>query len=151
MTPPVRDRSLQDHLSNLFREMTLELGRRQGGVVAVSGFTTRTGKPSGLVDLLNEMAMVEFGRIDTMTLVERGKLDLLLSEQELALSDLMDTENAIEIGRFLAANYIVTGTVIETAGTVIVFGRVIDVATGEVESVAQVILPKDGNLIRLLT
>jgi hypothetical protein len=90
------------------------------------------------------MAMVEFGRIDTMTLVERGKLDLLLSEQELALSDLMDTENAIEIGRFLAANYIVTGTVI-------VFGRVIDVATGEVESVAQVILPKDGNLIRLLT
>jgi TolB-like protein len=97
------------------------------------------------------MAMVEFGRIDTMTLVERGKLDLLLSEQELALSDLMDTENAIEIGRFLAANYIVTGTVIETAGTVIVFGRVIDVATGEVESVAQVILPKDGNLIRLLT
>jgi len=151
MTPPVRDRPLQDHLSNLFREMTLELGRRQGGVVAVSGFTTRTGKPSGLVDLLNEMAMVEFGRIDTMTLVERGKLDLLLSEQELALSDLMDTENAIEIGRFLAANYIVTGTVIETAGTVIVFGRVIDVATGEVESVAQVILPKDGNLIRLLT
>jgi TolB-like protein len=75
------------------------------------------------------MAMVEFGRIDTMTLVERGKLDLLLSEQELALSDLMDTENAIEIGRFLAANYIVTGSVIETAGTVIVFGRVIDVAT----------------------
>ena len=63
----------------------------------------------------------------------------------------MDTENAIEIGRFLAANYIVTGSVIETAGTVIVFGRVIDVATGEVESVAQVILPKDENLIRLLT
>jgi TolB-like protein len=86
-----------------------------------------------------------------MTLVERGKLDLLLTEQELALSDLMDTENAIEIGRFLAATYIVTGSVIETAGTVIVFGRVIDVTTGEVESVAQVILPKDGNLIRLLT
>ncbi|UCF97452.1 MAG: VWA domain-containing protein [Spirochaetaceae bacterium] len=151
MAPPVRARALQDHLVNLFREMTLELGRKQGGVVAVSGFTARTGRPSALVDLLNEMAMVEFGKIDVMTLVEREKLDLLLSEQELALSDLMDTENAIQFGKFLAAHYIVTGTVIETAATVVVFGRVIDVTTGEVESVAQVIIPKDAELIRLLS
>jgi len=32
--------------------------------------------------------MVEVGKIDTMTLIERDKLDLILSEQELALSDL---------------------------------------------------------------
>ena len=148
--PGVPKRSLQDHLSNLFREMTLELNRIQGGVVAVSGFATKAGKPAGLVDLLNEMAMIEFGRIDTLTLVERNKLDELLAEQELALSDLMDTENAIEIGKFLAADYIVTGSVIEMASTVVVFGRVINVATAEVESVAQVILPKDADVIRLL-
>ena len=148
--PGVPKRSLQDHLSNLFREMTLELNRTQGGVVAVSGFATKSGKPAGLVDLLNEMAMVEFGRIDTLTLVERNKLDEILAEQELALSDLMDTENAIEIGKFLAADYIVTGSVIEMASTVVVFGRVINVATAEVESVAQVILPKDADVIRLL-
>jgi len=148
--PVVPKRSLQDHLSNLFREMTLELNRIQGGVVAVSGFATKAGKPAGLVDLLNEMAMIEFGRIDTLTLVERNKLDELLAEQELALSDLMDTENAIEIGKFLAADYIVTGSVIEMASTVVVFGRVINVATAEVESVAQVILPKDADVIRLL-
>jgi len=148
--PGVPKRSLQEQLSNLFREMTLELNRIQGGVVAVSGFATKAGKPAGLVDLLNEMAMVEFGRIDTLTLVERNRLDELLAEQELALSDLMDTENAIEIGKFLAADYIVTGSVIEMANTVVVFGRVINVATAEVESVAQVILPKDADLIRLL-
>ncbi|MEE8591583.1 MAG: FlgO family outer membrane protein, partial [Spirochaetia bacterium] len=112
--------------------------------------STKTGKAVGLLDLLNEMAMVEFGRIDTLTLVERNKLDELLAEQELALSDLMDTENAIEIGKFLAADYIVTGSVIEMASTVVVFGRVINVATAEVESVAQVILPKDADVIRLL-
>jgi len=48
-----------------------------------------------------EMAMVEFGRIDTMTVVERDKLDLLLTEQELALSDLMDTGNAVTPRIFL--------------------------------------------------
>ena len=151
ITPPVRRRSVQDHLSNLFREMTLELSSRPGGVVAVSGFTTRSGRPTPLTDLLNEMAMVEFGRIDTMSLVERNRLDVLLQEQELALSDLMDTENAIEVGRFLAANYIITGSVIEMATTVVVFGRVIHIETGEVESVAQVILSKDAELVPLLS
>ncbi|MBA7643548.1 hypothetical protein ES703_51279 [subsurface metagenome] len=96
------------------------------------------------------MAVVEIGRIDTLTLVERDKLDSLLAEQELALSDLMDTEQAIEVGKFLAANYIVTGSVIEMADTVVVFGRVINVETGEVESVAQVILPRDRDLNKLL-
>ena len=150
IVPPVQKRSLQDNLSNLFREMTLELNRKHGGIVAVSGFSTKTGKPSGLADLLNETAVVAFGRIDTITLVEREKLDVLLAEQELALSDLVDTENAIKVGKFLAADYIVTGSIIEMANTVVVFGRVINVSTGEVESVAQVILPKDVDVTRLL-
>jgi TolB-like protein len=121
------------------------------GVVAISGFTTKTGKSSDLIDLLNEMAVVEIGRIDTLTLVEREKLDALLAEQELTLSDLMDTEQAIEVGRFLDANYIVTGSVIEMAASVVIFGRIINVETGEVESVAQVIVPMDPDVKKLLT
>ena len=151
IVPAVQKRSLQDHLSNLFREMTLDLKVKDKGVVAISGFTTKTGKSSGLIDLLNEMAVVEIGRIDTLTLIEREKLDALLAEQELALSDLMDTEQAIEVGKFLTANYIVTGSVIEMAATVVIFGRVINVETGEIESVAQVIVPMDKDMKKLLT
>jgi curli biogenesis system outer membrane secretion channel CsgG len=142
---------VQDHLSNLFREMTLDLKVKDKGVVAISGFTTKTGKSSDLIHLLNEMAVVEIGRIDTLTLVEREKLDALLAEQELALADLMDTEQAIEVGRFLAANYIVTGSVIEMPTSVVIFGRIINVETGEVESVAQVIVPMDRDIEKLLT
>ena len=151
IAPEVRQRPLQDHLSNLFREMTIDLRFKKQAVVAISGFTTGANRPSALIDLLNEMAVMEIGRIDTLRLVERARLDSLLAEQELALSDLMDTEQAIEVGRFLAANYIVTGSVIEMEATVVIFGRVINVETGEVESVAQVILPKDADLTRLLT
>jgi len=150
LAPGVQKRPIQEHLANLLREMTLDLRLKKGGVVAVSGFTTRTGRSSGLVELLNESAGLEFGRIDTLTLVERGKLDLVLAEQELALSDLMDTSRAITVGRFLAANYIVTGSVIEMASTVVIFGRVINVETGEVESVAQVIVPIDAEVKKLL-
>jgi curli biogenesis system outer membrane secretion channel CsgG len=82
--------------------------------------------------------------------VERQKIEAVLKEQELALSDLMDTSQAIQIGVLLAANYIVTGTVIEMASTVVIFGRIVNVETGEVESVAQVIVPKDADVQKLL-
>jgi curli biogenesis system outer membrane secretion channel CsgG len=76
---------------------------------------------------------------------------MVLAEQELSLSDLMDTSRAIAVGRLLAANYIVTGSVIELAATVVIFGRVINIETGEVESVAQVIVPIDAEVKELLT
>ena len=143
-------RSVPEHLAGLFREMTLDLRRKKGGVIAVSGFTRREGGPCRLAELLDEMALVEIGRMDNYRVVERQRLDAVLEEQELALSDLVDTVQAIEVGRVLAANTIVTGTIIEMASTVVIFGRVINVQTGEVESVAQIILPRSPEVDRLL-
>ncbi len=151
IVPSVQKRPLQEHLANLFREMTLDLAVKPGGVVAVSGFTTRGHEAPELLSLLNEMAVVEIGSLDTLTIVERQKLAALLEEQELALSDLMDTTKAISIGRLMAADYIVTGTVVEMSNSVVIFGRIINVETGEVESVAQVIVPKDSEMKKLLT
>jgi len=148
--PLVRERSLEEHLENLFLEMTYDLKLKDQGVVAISGFTIKGGESSGLVELLNEMAVVEIAKIDTLTLVERERLDVLLEEQELSLSDLMDTSTAIEVGKFLAANYIVTGSAIKMANSVVIFGRIINVESGEIESVAQVIVHKDKDLRKLL-
>ena len=150
IAPLVKQRSLQEHLTNLFREMTLDLSFKGQGVIAVSGFTTKTGKSTELLELLNEMAVVEIAKVDTLKLVERDQLDAVLEEQEFALSDLVDTSKAIEIGKLLTANYIVTGSVIEMSNSVVIFGRIINVETGEIESVAQVIVPKDRDVVRLL-
>ena len=138
-------------MSNLFREMTLDLAVKPGGVIAVSGFTTKGQDTPELLSLLNEMAVLEIGKLDTLTLVERQKLSAILQEQEISLSDLMDTSKAISIGKLLAANYIVTGTVVEMSNLVVIFGRIINVETGEVESVAQVIVLKDREIKKLLT
>ena len=73
-----------------------------------------------------------------------------MTEQELALSDLMDTSQAIEVGKFLTADYIVTGSVLEMPTSVVIFGRIINVETAEIESVAQVIVRKTANLSKLL-
>jgi Ca-activated chloride channel family protein len=150
ISPPVRERSLQDHLENLFQEMALDLGRRKTGTIAISGFTTQDGRPSDLVTLINEMALVEVSKHQTLQVVEREKMEMILAEQKLALSDLIDTTNAIRVGHLLTASHILTGTVLEMPGSVVIFGRIINVETAEVESAAQVIVPKNREVNALL-
>ena len=150
IAPPVQERSLQESLENLFREMTLDLRTRGMGTIVVSGFTTSEGKTSDLITLLNEMALFEIAGLGNMKVIEREKMDTILSEQKLALSDLMDTSNAVEIGKLLTANHILTGSVIEMPGSVVIFGRIINVETAEIESVAQVIVPKNRDVRALL-
>jgi len=62
-----------------------------------------------------------------------------------------DTQAEIEVGKFLAANYIVTGSLIEMTSSVVIFARVIDVQTGEVGSFAQVILPRNQQVDLLMS
>ncbi len=74
----------------------------------------------------------------------------MLKEQELALADLVDTTKAISVGKVLAAQYILTGTLIEMPNSVVIFGRVVNVETTEIESAAQVIVPKNREVRALL-
>ena len=148
--PPVRERSLHDHMENLYREMTLDLSARKTGTIAVSGFSMKDGKTTDLTALLDEMAMVEIAKLQTLTVIERGRMDMLLEEQALSLSDLMDTGKAIDVGRLLTADHMLTGTVIEMPNSVVIFGRIINVETAEIESAAQVIVAKNREVEALL-
>lgn len=147
---PSRDKSVDDHVTNLFNEMTLSMSGGSKGIIAVSGFTAKDEKESELLDFLNEMAVLEISRFDTLTVVERSRISEIMEEQKLSLSALMDTEKAIEVGNLLSANYILTGSVIEMATTVVVFGRIINTESAEVEAVAQVILPINAEVAALL-
>jgi TolB-like protein len=150
IAPPVQERSLQEHLENLCREMTLDLTEKGKGTIAISGFTRKDGRSSELITLLDEMAMLEITKLGRFKVIEREKMDMILQEQALALSDLMDTSKAIEVGKLLTANHILTGTVIEMPTSVVIFGRIINVETAEIESAAQVIVQKNREVKALL-
>ena len=105
-------------------------------------FAAKGGVSDDFLELLNEMMITAYGQVETVTLVERARLDQVIDEQELSLSEMMDTGKALKIGRLLTADYIATGSVIEMSRSVIVFGRIINTETGVVESAAQVILSK---------
>jgi TolB-like protein len=61
----------------------------------------------------------------------------------------LDTDVAIRVGSLLGAQYIITGQIIPMSSQVIVFGRVINVETGEIISAAQIFLDREilGELI----
>jgi DNA-binding beta-propeller fold protein YncE len=148
---PVRDdRGLIDHLHNLFGEIVLGLQEREAGTVALLGFGFPDNRQSEILDLLNETAASYSSELSQYTFIEREKINEVLTENELSISDLRDTGTAIGVGEFLSANYILTGTVIEMSESVVIFCRVVNVETAEIESVGQVIVPRSEEVDAML-
>jgi hypothetical protein len=64
--------------------------------------------------------------------VERDKLDLILQEQKLSRSNLIDRSTALRLGHLLAAQSILTGSIIETRTGIEIVARMIDTETSEI-------------------
>jgi TolB-like protein len=116
-------------------------------VAALAPFAIRDGAEPPLLSYLNESALVALAGNPRLALVERSRLDAVRAEQQLTL--MLDADAAIKVGKLLGARYMITGQVIPMASQVIVFGRVINVETGEILSAAQVYLDREtvGDLL----
>ena len=154
LRPPVEDRPLDVHLANMFEEMYLSLEARPPGNVAVADFTVLQGGglEAAIPGYLGEAAGVWLSRLAAagFQIVERRNLDAVLREQEFSLSDLADQQNAARVGMFLAADYVLTGSVLEMEESVVIFSRIINVETAVIETAAQVIVPKEDIPLELL-
>ncbi len=152
VAPLETDRPLTVHLDSLFRELLLSLEDVSGGNIAVSGFSMYGQETSAFLDYINEAGASQLTKLASTkyTIVERNKLDAILREQELALSDLVEPNQAIPVGKILAANYLVTGSVIPASESIVIFSRIINVETAVIESVAQMIVPRNEGVESLL-
>jgi uncharacterized protein YegL/TolB-like protein len=148
--PQVRKRPLSEHMRYMFDEVVLSLPLQKETSIALAGFSYPNDRRAPLLDLLNEYALVSMAGVDRLKVIERRILDTILKEQELQLSGLMDTTQAIKVGRLTAAQWILTGTVIDMPESLVVFIRVIDVQSGEILSVSQVLLAKEPEILQLL-
>ena len=143
---PVPERTVNEHLENLFREINLSLHLEKVSTIMLAPFLQQSNETSAFIGLLNEWAVSALSTNSELTLLDRSNLEQILAEQKLSLSGLVDTEKAIEVGRLLSAQYIITGTVIPMTNTAVVFARVINIESSEVETVSQVILPMSDDL-----
>ena len=71
-------------------------------------------------------------------MVERDRLDLILQEQKLSRTELIDKSTALRLGRLTAAHSIMTGSIIETRTGIEIVGRMIDTETSEILATADV-------------
>ena len=64
--------------------------------------------------------------------VERDRLDLILEEQKLSRTKLFDKRIALRLGRLVAAQSVITGSIVETRAGIEVVARMIDAETSEI-------------------
>jgi TolB-like protein len=63
---------------------------------------------------------------------ERSRLDVILKENELMVSGMMNTAEAMKIGKLLSVDALFSGTYTQLKSYIDVSGRLIDVVTGEI-------------------
>jgi TolB-like protein len=141
---------LQNRLSALYKEIGLSFPAGQRSVAALAPFSIRgTEAETPLLAFINESALVSLSGNPGLSLVERSRLDAVRAEQNLLRQGLLDTDDAIEVGKLLGAQYMITGQVIPMSTQAIIFGRVIHVETGEIINAAQVFVERSilGDLL----
>jgi TolB-like protein len=79
-----------------------------------------------------EFISVELSGVERIVLVDRKQRNAVLDELRFGISGAADEQTAKELGRLLSADYLITGMIIDLAGTLVVTCELIAVETGEV-------------------
>ena len=103
-------------------------------VLAVLYFDNHTGDErfEHLGKGMAEMLITDLSGLPALRLVERARLQDLISEQELSRSNHSNPETALRIGRILAAEYVITGSLTASEPEFRVDSRVIHTETAEI-------------------
>ncbi len=117
-------------------------------ILAVTDISIDKRIESELAIPLTERIREIFVNSNQYKVIDRNTINLVIEEQKFQLSDLVDAERTVKIGKLLGAQFIVTGnlTKIENLNTMSL--RIIDVETGVI--VSQVSGEIDGGLNELL-
>ena len=96
--------------------------------VAVFDFDVLKGvelEPAALTDQVNTM----LSALDRVTIVNRDQIKKVADEHKMALSGLVDTASAAQLGKFLSANYVIVGRASKIGQTNYLVLKIIDVGT----------------------
>jgi TolB-like protein len=105
-------------------------------VLDFTGFMMGDGNAAvSLGKAIAAMLVTEFSGRDGIRVIERAQLNEMLREQDLALSGRLDESGAIEIGKLLGVQYVLTGQATDIVGNLRIDIRAIDVETSEIVAV----------------
>ena len=77
-----------------------------------------------------EFIGIELSKSKGMALIDREKREETFKEQAFTLSGAVDQKDSVQLGKMLAADYLVTGKIFDLLGNLTVTFKVLDTATG---------------------
>ena len=75
---------------------------------------------------------------DRFQVVERNKLDIILQEQKLSRTNLFDNKTALKVGRLVAAQSLIAGSIIQSRLGSEIIARMIDTETSDILAVVDI-------------
>jgi len=87
---------------------------------------------------LRDMMMTDLSQVSSIKMVERGRLQDLLQEMQLAEGQFIDPATAAKLGKGLAATAVLTGSYLALGENIRIDARMVKVETGEVMMAEQV-------------
>ena len=121
---PAQEMSLADAVQNFASD-------KKGTRIAVFDFTNTDGTKTRYDGFIADTIIGELSRYK-LTLLERKRLELLLKEQTLSQSGVIDSEKAVELGMLLPVDVLVSGSYTCFDDRLVINGRFINVSTGEI-------------------
>jgi len=131
------------------------LARQMEGMIAAAG-TKKTvaitefepGSPEARDKQLGraaaELFVSTFVELRRVTVVEREKIESVLKEQSLQVSDLVNEKTAVQVGMLSGAQIIVVGNVSPVADMYLISARAIEVESGKVVAADSVKVKREG-------
>ncbi len=109
--------------------------------LAIIDFSTTSQEPehAQLEKIVPEWLTTFFVKTQMFDVIERRQLEVILQEQTLSQTGLLDEQSAAKVGQVLGVDMLVTGTIISVADTLEVTARVVNAETGTILGVASVI------------
>lgn len=126
--------ALGDLFARLTQGVALPLGRQSVAVLPFQVAGAAHGYDPGV--MAAEYGVAHLSRDPRFLLVEREGVNRLLREQALALSGAVGDSGAAQVGKLLAARYLVTGTVTVEGARQVFTARMVSVESGEIVSAA---------------
>ncbi len=98
----------------------------------------QTGDLTAASDACQDFLLDALVNQDRFQVVERNKLDIILREQKLSRTNLFEEKTAIKIGRLVAAQSLIAGSIIQSRLGSEIIARMIDTETSDILAVVDV-------------
>lgn len=143
------DRTIDEQLEKVVREISGSLSRGQKWKIAVIEFSDINGEIGNLGKFIAEELTTRLFTDGRFQVVERQLISDVLKEHKLAMTGLLDEKSTKKVGAILGVDFIITGTIADLGTAFKINARTISVETGAVFSVASALLPKGEQIRRL--